>query len=280
MKFRFLYDNHPLVSDVVDYYTSQRELGYSREQALGRIRDSFQDEFRDEDDRPILMIANALALCKKGELTQEVRRDALDAIAFLKENATEDSLPEEKQDYEDLIQYLSEERIGAEAIYKKKKPYDPGWIIGDTFAHPLSQTMAERIGLPGGYILFRKVGEYVGHTNRHMQLVYITVCPADSIPSSEEELRSLGYLRMMKRDAGWDYLGQICFKSRKDQEKWGLCKIGCFPNAGHPDDATAENPVVSMPFFGDKRPGEDFLIFEDLVRLLIRFNGINKNPGR
>ena len=109
-----------------------------------------------------------------------------------------------------------------------------------------------------------------------MQLVYITICRPDSIPKTERELRALGCLRMMKHDEKWDYIGQLFFRNRKDEETWRLRKIGCFPNAGAPNDSTRENPLVSMPLFGTLRRNSNHLDYEDLVCHLIRFCGINK----
>ena len=81
---------------------------------------------------------------------------------------------------------------------------------------------------------------------------------------------------MMEHDNGWDYLGQLCFKSKKDEELWRLKKIGCYPNAGIPADATTENPLVSMPFYGVLQRNSQVLDYEDQVCHLIKFRGIKK----
>ena len=86
MKTNRLFNNHPLMMDVIDDYSSTRTRGYSRQQSVDSIYERFQDEWRDEDERPFLLIALALALCKKSELTQEIRSEALKAIECLKAN--------------------------------------------------------------------------------------------------------------------------------------------------------------------------------------------------
>ena len=280
MKTNRLFNNHPLMMDVIDDYSSTRTRGYSRQQSVDSIYERFQDEWRDEDERPFLLIALALALCKKSELTQEIRSEALKAIECLKANDSFDEIKNKTFDYESLIRVLSESKIGPEAKYTKRTPYDPGWMIGDTFAHLLTQPCAVGRGLAGLCVLFRKVGEYTDRKGQNVQLVYVTVCPPDSIPKTDEELRSLGFLRMMRHDAGWDYLGQLHFRSKRDQERWGLQKIGCFPNAGEPDDATAEDPLVAMPFFGVLRSDSDTLDYEELVCRLYKSNGTSRDPDR
>lgn len=279
MMYGFLAEDNSLVDEIIDSYSSLRLHGHSREASLARICQSFEAELSDEDDRPFVLIAIALALCKKRELTPQTRNDALQAIELLRKRPSDHSVPYNTRDFDRLIGYLSADRIGPEVPYRARKAYDPGWSIGDTFIHPFSQSAAEQMGLLGWYIVFRKVGEYLDRKSRHMQLVYITVCPPDAIPQTDTELSSLGYLRMMEHDNGWDYLGQLCFKSKKDEDQWDLHKIGCFPNAGIPNDAITEDPIVSMPFYGVLHRNSQVLDYEDQVCHLIKFRGIKRSKN-
>ncbi len=276
MMYDFLAEDSSLVDEVIDCYSFLRLHGHNREASLARICMNFEAELSDEDERPFVLIAMALALCKKKELTTQARNDALQSIELLRKESPDHSVPYTSRDYDRLIRYLSEDQIGPEAPYRARKTYDPGWSIGDTFIHAFSQPSADQMGLLGWYVVFRKVGEYLDRKSRHMQLVYITVCSEDAIPQTDAELSSLGYLRMMEHDNGWDYLGQLCFKSKKDEEQWKLQKIGCFPNAGIPDDATTEDPLVSMPFYGVLHRNNQVLDYEDQVCHLIKFRGIKK----
>ena len=276
MTYGILSEDSSLVDEIIDGYSFLRLHGHNREESLARICMNFEAELSDEDDRPFVLIAMALALCKKKELTTQARSDALQSIELLRKRTSNHSVPHASRDYDRLIGYLAEDQIGPEAPYRARKTYDPGWSIGDTFIHAFSQPAADQMGLLGWYVVFRKVGEYLDRKSRHMQLVYITVCPADAIPQTDAELSSLGYLRMMEHDNGWDYLGQLCFKSKKDEGQWRLHKIGRFPNAGIPDDATAEDPLVSMPFYGVLHRNSQVLDYEDQVCDLIKYCGINK----
>ena len=157
--------------------------------------------------------------------------------------------------------------------------YRADWKIGDTFVHPLLQDSAKKAGLLGMLALFRKVGEYEDRSGRLIQLVYVTLCPEDAIPQTEAELASLGLLRVMEHGEKWDYLCQICFKSKKDEESWGLKRIGCFPCAGSPPDAAEEIPDLSMPLFG-RRKNADVPGFENQISLFFRQHGIWKPTER
>ncbi len=265
----WLIDNST-INDIMDYYCFLRKRGYGREQACDQVYAQFQEEADDMDDGPMVDIAVALALCGKDELTLQARNAALQAIRELKQRVPD-------HDYDKITQFISEKHIGPEATYRTRKQYDPGWEIGDTFIHTLSQPSAERMGLVGWHVLFRKVGEYLDQDSRHGQLVYVTVCQPGRVPKTDDELKALGYLRMMEHDQKSDYLVQLFFKNRKDEEQWQLKKIGCFPNAGCPDDATEENPLVCMPFFGAHHRNSNMLAYEDQVCQMIRLHGIHKN---
>lgn len=277
MVYDFLAENSSLLEEIMEEYYSLRMKGHSRETALAKIYERYKAESNDEDDRPFVRVAVALALCRKKELTPEARDDALQAIELLRSSASDGGVPYSSCDLDRLIRYVSEGRTGPEAAYRARKKYDPGWRVGDTFIHPFSQSAAEQMGLSGWCIVIRKVGEYQDRKSRHMQLAYFTICSAGAIPQTDADVRALGYLRMMEHDNGWDYLGQFCLKSKRDEEMWGLQKIGCFPDAGCPDDATIENPLVSMPFFGVLHRDSQLLDYEDQVCHLIRFNGIHRS---
>ena len=271
MGFRFLNEYNSVVEEILDRYPVLRKRGNGRDRSIKLLHEEYGQELSDEDDRSYVLVALALALCRKTELTQPIRDEALQAVGQLREQ-----VPNRNKAFDKLLAYLSEDRIGPEAIYRSRKIYDPQWRIGDTFIHAFSQPAAEKAGLSGWYVVFRKVGEYVDQEDHHMQLVYVTLCPPASIPKTDEELRSLGYLRVMLHDHGWDYLVQLYFKSRKDEEKWQLQKIGCFPDAGSPADATVEDPLVSMPFFGALHRNTDELAYENQVCSLYKLRGIGR----
>lgn len=263
-----------LIDEIVDYYSALRMQSISREEALKMIFREYNSEYNDEDEKPYLNIAIAIALSKKNEMTPQIRIEALQAANQLgKRNMA--GFSQAKKDK--LIQALSEEHIGSEAEYRRKKLYDPKWETGDTFIHAFTQPKAIEMGLSCHYIVLRKVGEYLDQTFHHVQLVYVTICSEDSIPKTGKELQSLGFLRMFAHDNGWDYLAQLYFKGKKDEESWQLQRIGCFPDAGSPSDAIDKNPLVSMPLFGTLHRNSNELHYERLVCSLMKRHGISYN---
>ena len=270
---RRIYTIFPAMHDLVDTYRIYRRCGDTRDEALARLRMEHQQGLADYDDGPILRIGLALALCQKKELTQGVLQEAQEAIGKLLtrqwDNGTLTAIHQ-------LESYISDPQwLGNEAKYRIQKPYIPQWEVGDTFTHTLTHYMAKYVGVYGWSVLFRKVGEYVDNEQQHQQLVYVTLCPPEQLPHTAEELRKLGFLRMMPHDGGkWDYLAQISFKSKKDEASYELTKIGSFSDAGFPEDRTIENPLTTMPLFGKLKRDSQFLSYENTVCHMYKENGI------
>lgn len=266
--------NFPMVNDIIGTYRVYRERGHTRDVAIEQLREEYSRELADYDDGPIVQIGLALALCKKDELTQNVLADAQTAVRKLLFSEERDS--KTILALQELEAYVSEpQRLGNEAKYRARKPYIPQWEIGDTFAHTLTHPMSKYAGVYGWYVLFRKVGEYVDGKQRHRQLVYVTLCPPDRLPQTEQELQKLGFLRMMARNGGkWDYLAQITFKGKKDEAAYELTRIGSFPGAGSPEDRAVEDPLTVMPLFGKLRRDNITPEYEDAVCRIYKNNGI------
>lgn len=268
---RGIYERYPIVEEIVALYSSMREDGLSRDRSISMVLSSVQDELDDEDDAPFVWIGIAVALCQKNELTEEIMIKARQSVQLVESRNPEcdnEALP-----FDRFKSILSDKSIGPEAQYKKRKTYNPDWKIGDTFIHPILQDSAKKAGIYGSIAVIRKVGDYIDLEGQNVQLVYVTICSGDAIPKSGSELSSLGYLRVMKHDRKWDYLCQITFTSKKDEESWKLKKIGCFHDGGSPRDATDENPLVSMPLLG-KMGKTGKLGFEDQICLFYKRYGI------
>lgn len=268
-----IYIRFPIIYDIVNTYRVYRRCGDTRDKAIARLRMEYKQALADGDDGPVVRIGIALALCQKDELTQSVLEEA---------QATIDELLAEQWDcnthstLHELEAYINDpQRRGDEAKYRVRKPYTPQWEVGDTFVHTLTHYMAKYVGVYGWNVIFRKVDEYVDIEQQHHQLVYVTLCPPGQLPHTAEELRKLGFLRMMPHDGGkWDYLAQVSFKSKKDEASYELTKIGTFPDAGYPEDRTIENPLVTMPLFGKLKRDSQFLSYENTVCRAYKDNGI------
>lgn len=268
-----IYMCFPIMHDFVNAYCVYRKRGDTRDGAIAQLRTEYKQELADYDDGPVLRVGLALALCQKDELTLSILGDAQAALVELFAEQWDEKTLSALHELESYINDTN--RLGDEAKYRVRKPYMPQWAIGDTFAHKLNHYMAKYVGIYGWSVIFRKVGEYVDGEQQHQQLVYVTLCPPEQLPHTAEELRKLGFLRMMPHDGGkWDYLAQISFKSKKDEASYELTQIGTFPDAGYPDDRTIENPFVAMPLFGKLKRNSQFLSYESAVCHIYKDNGV------
>lgn len=268
-----IYNIFPILHDLVNTYRIYRRCGDTRDEAVAHLRMEYGQELADCDDGPILRVGLALALCQKNELTQSILEEAQEAVGKLLAKQWGSRTLSAIRELESYIN--DAQRLGDEAKYRIQKPYIPQWEVGDTFTHTLTHYMAKYVGVYGWNVIFRKVGEYVNNEQQHQQLVYVTLCPPEQMPHTAEELRKLGFLRMMPHDGGkWDYLAQISFRSKKDEASYELTKIGTFPDVGFPEDRTIENPLVAMPLFGKLKRDSQFLSYESTVCRIYKDNGV------
>ena len=156
----------------------------------------------------------------------------------------------------------------------KKRSYSINWAVGDTFAHQLTHPAAEKAGIHGWYLIFRKVGQYVNSKGQIIQLGYLTLCPSAELPQTAAELNALGYLRMMNHGEKWDYMVQVDVQSKRAENKLGMKWVGCFPDAASPKDETEICPVGSMPLFGGIDKNTSCPRYEDAVCRFYRWYGI------
>ena len=260
----------PLCSDIRGDYRAYRVTGKNRTEAIEAIKEGYHNELDDPDDRPRVYLGLALALAQKKELTREIAAEADRAIQELLETDAASSATLTRI----RTELLQGDYLGPEASYKKRTPYTPDWKVGDTFAHRLSHPEAKKRGLSDWFVIFRKAGEYFDIYGRPHQLVYVTLCPPDRLPRSAQELEALGYLRMLSRDHGWEYIAQIRFGSKHEEEFCELERIGCFPEFRVPDDCVQTDPLVAMPLFGQLSRSDCLPSFEKEVSLRYHWNGI------
>ena len=236
---------YPVIEDINNEYVYLRRSGYGRSAAIAKLREDYAEELEDDDEGPAIRIALARALCKKHELTAQLRGDALRALEQLQSNA-EIPLPTAR-----LYKTLSrDDMLGAEAAYRPVKYYTPDWKLGDTFSHKMSSPLAEKLGIGGWYILFRKAGEYTDNRHRTVQLMYTTLCPPDALPKSSQELDSLGFLIMARHDHNTnEYLSQLSLSRRKDEALFELTRIGSYPDAKSPPNEYPADVRALLPIF-------------------------------
>lgn len=262
----------PLVADIVRSYQALRRKKTNREGAVRKLREEYENELGDHDQKLIVQIGLAMALCEKKELTPEIRDDAIAAIEELIDSGEwgkdgNKVLADTKRKVQEI------KMLGDEAVYRERKIYVPDWQIGDTFVHRMDGKKASELGIAGYCLLLRKVGDYISSDEEHKQLVHASVCSPEFIPKSSQEMNALGLIRMMRHGDKYDYLGQLSFKSKKDEMQYGLEKIGSFPKINIPVDATVEKPCVAYPLCGSFDKVFGCMIYEHSICMSLARNG-------
>lgn len=266
------YEGNPLIEDIKEEYVKHRKMGRTRAEAIEIIRDEYAEELEDIDDRPAILAGLCLGLCKKKELFEAIAAETLDEIQRVnRENAKEMINDISLKKVERCLR--NKAMYGKEAIYRRPSIYVPDWNIGDTFSHVLTYPTSEKLGIKGWNILLYKVDEYVDRFEEHRQLMYVSLCPPDQIPTCGKDLEKLGFLRMMCRGDKAEYLAQITIKSKKAEKAYELTKVGCFPDVLFPDDRVEENPLTTMPLFGHLRRDDLWPAYEDQICRIYRRNG-------
>ena len=179
-------------------------------------------------------------------------------------------------DYSKIQKYLEDkEMYGEEAFYKKTSVYIPEWKIGDVFSHVLTYPRSKLLGIEGWLILFVKVGEYTDEFSVHHQLVCVSLCPPEQVPSSSNDLEKLGFLPVMNT-INAEYLAEITIKSKKAEKNYQLSKVGYFPDVLIPRSCLEENPLTAMPLIGKMEKGQDWLVYEEQICRFYKWYGMKK----
>ena len=267
----------PLVFDIVQQYAELRRGKMGREEAIRQIEEECSNELSDTDTAPVVRIGLAMALCQKKELTRPVQEKAMEAFRTLIEQG---EWGEEGNAVlrRGMARVAQEAMLGEEAGYRPRKIYAPDWKIGDTFSHVITDPLAAELGIMGWYFLLRKVGEVTDREGRVGQLVYVNLCPPDSMPKTGEELNGLKYLRadwvLSLTDKRHEYLFEMKFRNRKDVERCDLKRIGCFPDIRLPVNRKQDEPpepyFLSVSF---NLKGTDIPHYERELVVKYRFKG-------
>lgn len=267
------YSRNPIVEDIIELYAKYRRTGKNRVTAIEQIRKDFAEELQDEEDSLAVLMGLTLSLCKKRELFEPFVSETLNNLQCKCRNSVIDS--HTTRVARELESYLMNmEYFGDEALYKQKKRYVPDWKKGDLFSHVLTYPSAETLGIMEWCVLLYKVGEYSDENGMLCQLMYVSLCPPNEIPSSERELSDLGFLRMMRLGEKSEYLAQMSIKSKQEEEFCNLTKIGHYPDIQQPVNNIEENPFTAMPLQGRTRQSKRWPGFEDQICRLYKKYGL------
>jgi len=257
-----------IIQDVQWYYRGYRIKGEDRATAIAMIREDFENELEDDDDRIAVLIGLSFALCKRKELIKSIADETLREIDTIRK--TYDLTKSDLKYFDKTEARLRDEtNYGEEAVYKKKANYVPDWVKGDTFYHVLSGPLAEKRGIRGWYVIFHKVGEYEDHFGQVHQLMCLTVCPPEKVPTSGKELQKLGFYPS-QQGSNPKYLFQLNVKSKRAENAYQLTKLGCFSDVVIPESCSGENQKTCYPLFEFKRKGEDWPVYEEDIYMLFK----------
>ena len=264
---------NPIIDDVHNRYVKYRRTGKNRATAIESIREDYAEELQDGDDRLAVLIGLSLSLCKKNELYEALATETLNEIRLAYQySAFNDGTIAYLKEIESKL--TNGDLFGNEAFYKQTARYVPDWKKGDLFSRILTYPAAETLGIMGWNILLYKVDEYIDATGVLHQLMYVSLCPPNRIPSCENDVKDLVFLRMMQLGEKSEYLAQITIKSKKEEESYGLTLVGCYPDIHRPNNYWGENPCTAMPLLGRTKQSNQWPGFEDQICRLYRKFGL------
>lgn len=237
----------PLIQDLKDQYVYFRMQGCSPEDARGQLMKTYAKELEDYDESLIVLSGIALAQWGVSELEESSKQNIM---TLLENRIAETEENGEKRALNAILKSISTEQPKKKCMIRPgKSSYSLNWSIGDTFAHKLTHPDAEKAGILGWYLLFRKVGQYTDWKGKTIQLGYVTFCDDQSLPKTTEDLNKLGFLRVMARGKKWEYMVQVDIQSKRMENTLKFDWIGCFPDAVTPIDEASVDPRVTMPFY-------------------------------
>ena len=159
-----------------------------------------QNSIDDIDDTADFWFALAYIQCKKGNLLDIVREQALNCMEngngikkweltpYCKKRQVE------IQNLRNLI--LSHKTTDKKKKSHTKKPFICNWKIGDTFAYKISTAYADEHGLNNRYFVFHKVSEIRGYPSEVYPVVFVKITEDDKIPSCKKEIDSLDFVQI------------------------------------------------------------------------------------
>lgn len=239
-----------MMQEISDEYLAMCAAGIGRGKAVTLLRTCYLNELQNKEDEPYVHLGIALALCRRGELTPDTAGPAKKAVEALRRIR-----PEKSAQLKRIEKTLNApESSAGEKPEKKLKRYDPHWNVGDTFIHKMESHIAEKVGLAGWYVVVRKVGEFMDHLDKPVQLVFLSVCPPNAIPRTEDDVKKLGLLKLTdvwtQEGKKPSYYAHIKIGSARTEKSFALKKIGCYPDIPLPEvhqkdpDMRAGMPVM------------------------------------
>ncbi len=229
----------PLIEEINKTYLDLRRDGRSRADATNILIEEYTNEIAigEEDDCVQFWIGLSDGQYQLKELTVEVAEKGMAALVQLGKmvpNITVGDIERRRNRYASAPMPERKIRIGT----KFRCP----WNIGDTFAYQISGTEAEKLGIAGKYMLFRKIDEREFGKGHIMPVVTVSMADNDPLSLTVTEFQSLPLLKI--RNGGrcrspenkFEYRTLIVFNSLKQLAAMPFKFVGNFQGIPLPKD--------------------------------------------
>lgn len=254
----------PMISEIRNEYSQLRAGGLSREKCEQVLCNKYNAElaFGFEDDGVLFWIGLSDAQYQNGELSWSTAQCGLHALEFLMQSGWDiclDDLEKRKKQYSDVSAHQK-------PTIPQRKKFRCQWKIGDTFAHEISGTSAERLGISGQLALLRKVDEIEFGDGRLLPIVTLSICAKENLPQTAPEFQTIPLLRLECGRLGtpstrYEYRAEILFKSNKQLATTPLFYVGCFPDIALPKDEVVFTNAGKLMMILPEQLSEDCCLF-------------------
>ena len=229
----------PVLCEIKDEYTRLRREGASRDDTVARLKYSYRHEIGigAEDERLLFWVGLADAQYALKELSEEVAQNGLLALNQIEQTGWQIAPGDLLRRRERYAKAPMPERKNI----SKAKRFRCSWEIGDTFAYQLIGEDAEKFGLLGRYVLFRKVSEAEESGGVVTPVVTVSMWDDGPLPRTSEEFMRLPILKLDNGRAHtpknqFIYRTEMLIDNIRILKQLNLQYLGNFSDVGMPKD--------------------------------------------
>lgn len=275
-----IYDDDTAL-DVKEEYLEKLKNGIDNEKALKEIIEENKEYIEDIDDGPVFWIALADTMWNEGRLTEEVKKEALNAIdknlIRWKDEVDEKEYKLRERELLKFKDKINKEMPKRKIYFEKKKESTKKtknkkyqWNIGDVYAYKLDCKKAKELKINGRYLIFRKIEDGLNNGRSIAIITYVQITNDEQLPKSKKDLEELPYIIISNiGNVRHEYrieLVNISQKFIKDE----LIYLGNYLEIKLPKDEHVVSNKINIPWYRINQI--DFLLHD------YKILGTNKNP--
>lgn len=202
-----LYQND-VAEDVKAIFCDQLHRGKTSEQITEELIEKYMEALNDTDDSFHFWCALADTQWNYGRLIPRVKQKALECIdgsdkdlaSWMEVNPSKSK--QRKLAIEKLQTKLNTPQPPEKRV-SQYRLYQCPWKIGDVFALPLSEEVAESSGFAGQYLLIEKVSECIWHPGHMIPVVHLKLTKDGKLPACVAEYDQLEYVQIRAVPYSW-----------------------------------------------------------------------------